>query len=423
MLRTRSDIGAVTTSYHSCNHVRSSVGSTTWRTAAAEVLFPLLGGWGEVCRTGQHPATVGELDFVQRAVARPRIRLVNLVHVEVRAAVPAAGLAISGHDSVKGPKRGVRLWIHTHMMHRPTDILSVPAVQASSDGSAGPATLRRVDAEQMPLPEPDTAELRALVPGTVEQRIYGFLHRRRTHPPTMAEIEAFAAGQAGKHDTHVNRRVRVLREVGLDVPAVRDGKDFRYHLKGWRPGGPRAAGPRISDRTRAQVLAPQRCAQCGETPLEHGVVLVVDHKVPKDWGGGDEIENLQPLCERCNGGKRAWYQTYSSHSDEIRAAIGHEEVHRRIGELLKAFHGQWVHTELISIVASAAAYQEDYQKRTRELRVLGWIIEAEKRYGESARVRTYYRCTHWEPWPEGTISGEIRRREHANKAAKREGTS
>jgi 5-methylcytosine-specific restriction endonuclease McrA len=270
--------------------------------------------------------------------------------------------------------------------------------------------------EAQPLPEPDSEELRALVPGTVERRIYGFLYRRRPNPPTMAEIEAFAADQAGKRDTNVNRRVRMLREVGLDVVAVPDRKDYRYHLRGWRPGGPREPGPRISERVRAQVLAPQRCAQCGRTPLEHGVVLVVDHRVPKDWGGGDEIENLQPLCEPCNGGKRAWYQTYNAHADKIRAAIGHEEVHRRIGELLKAFHGEWVYTELIGIVASAVAYQEDYQRRLRELRTLGWVIDVDRRYHEGARVRTYYKCTHWEPWPEGSISGEIRRRERANKA-------
>ncbi|WP_202865731.1 HNH endonuclease [Kribbella turkmenica] len=280
-----------------------------------------------------------------------------------------------------------------------------------------------MNGEEWRLPEPDSEELRALVPGTVEQRIYGFLFRRRQHPPTMAEIEAFAASQAGRHATHVNRRVRVLRECGLDVPAIRDGKEFRYHLKGWRPGGPRHPGPRISDKLRAQILAPQRCAQCGRTPLDHGVVLVVDHKVPRDWGGGDEPENLQPLCEQCNGGKRSWYQSYSGHADEIRAAIGHEEVHRRIGELLKALQGQWVPTELIGIVASAAAYQEDYQKRTREFRTLDWEISVEKRYNEGARVRTYYKCTHWEPWPEGSISAEIRRRERANKAAKTDGTA
>jgi 5-methylcytosine-specific restriction endonuclease McrA len=274
------------------------------------------------------------------------------------------------------------------------------------------------DETQLPLPEPGSDELADLVSDSVAREIYALLYRRRSNPPTMREVEAYMADKTGEAHTHVNRRLRALRESGFDVPAkVIDG-EHRYPLLGWRPTGPRTGRPNISAKVRAQVLAPQRCAQCGKTPLEDGVKLVVDHKVPREWGGGDELENLQPLCEECNGGKKAWYQTYNSHADEIRTAITHEEVHRRIGELLKAFKGEWVYTELIGIVASATAFQEDYQKRLRELRTLGWEIEVEKRYNEAARVRTYYRCTHWEPWPQGTIITEIRRRENANKAAR-----
>lgn len=262
----------------------------------------------------------------------------------------------------------------------------------------------------MPLPGSD--ELTSLVGDGNTREIYGFLYRRRANPPTMVEVRAFMADRVGEAHSQVDRRLRSLRECGFDIPAVRIGRDHRYQLRGWRPGGARRSAPDISAKIRAQVLAPQRCAQCGRTPLDHGVVLVVDHKVPREWGGGDELENLQPLCEECNGGKKAWFATYDNHANEIRAAIGYTEVHRRIGELLKSLQGEWVFTELIGIVASAQAYQEDYQKRTRELRVLGWMIQTQKRHDEGARVRTYYRCTHWEPWPEGTpIVSEIRRRE------------
>lgn len=235
----------------------------------------------------------------------------------------------------------------------------------------------------------------------------------------MIEIRAFMAESSGESHSQIDRRTRALREAGFDVEVIRDGKESRYLLAGWRKGGLAKGVAKISAKTRAQVLAPGRCAMCGKSPLGDGVRLVVDHKVPQEWGGGDEIENLQPLCEECNGGKKAWFASYDSHADEIRAAIDHDEVHRRIGELLKAFNGQWVFTELIGIVASAQAFQEDYQKRLRELRTLGWIIDVEKRYNEGARVRTYYRCTHWKPWPEGvSIAAEIHRRERANKQVK-----
>jgi hypothetical protein len=275
-----------------------------------------------------------------------------------------------------------------------------------------------VDGDQWPLPEPGSDELAALVTDSVARDIYGLLHRRRDHPPTMREVEAYMASKSGADHTHVNRRLRALRESGIDVPAVYMDGDYRYPLKGWRPTGPRKGRPNISAKARAQVLSPERCAQCGKTPLEDGVKLVVDHKVPREWGGGDEIENLQPLCEECNGGKRSWYQTYDAHAEQITAAVSHDEVHRRIGELLKAFEGEWVYTELIGIVASAQAYQEDYQKRLRELRTLGWVIPHQKRHNEGARVRTYYKCVSWERWPDGPIITEIRRREKANKAAR-----
>lgn len=268
--------------------------------------------------------------------------------------------------------------------------------------------------EEPPLPDPGSDALDEYVRDSTTRLIYGLLYRRRINPPTMNEIRAYLANELGEAPSQTDRRVRDLREA-FSVETVMLGGEHRYALRGWRIGGPRVAGPAISDRVRAEVLAPQRCAQCGQTPLDHGVVLVVDHKIPQAWGGGDERENLQPLCERCNAGKRDFYSSHDAHAEQIREAITHEEPHRRIGELLKAFHGEWVPGDLIGIVASAIQYQEDWQKRTRELRTLGWTIETQKRHGEAARVRTYYRATHWEPWPPGPIAAEIKRRERAAK--------
>jgi 5-methylcytosine-specific restriction endonuclease McrA len=267
-----------------------------------------------------------------------------------------------------------------------------------------------------PLPEPSSDELSALVTDPATREIYAFLHRRRNNPPTMVEIRAYMADRQGSDKSQTDRRLRSLRERGLDVPADIIRGEHRYVLKGWRPGGPRKTGPNISAKVKAQVLAPKRCAQCGKTPLEDGVKLVVDHKVPQEWGGGDEIENLQPLCEECNGGKKSWFATYDAHAGQIREAINYLSVHVRIGELLKAFEGEWVFTELIGIVASAQSFQEDYQKRTRDLRYLGWTIKHQNRYNEGARVRSYYKCTHWEPWPDDPTA-EVRRIERERTAA------
>ncbi len=188
--------------------------------------------------------------------------------------------------------------------------------------------------------------------------------------------------------------------------------------KAGRRHGPPNAGVTISLRRRAEVLAPQRCAQCGRKPLEDHVKLVVDYKVPLSWGGDNEPENLQPLCEECYAGKRDYFRSFEAYAEQIRAAIGYDEPQKRIGELLKAFDGTWVRSDLLGIVASAKNFQEDWQRRMRDLRFLGWDYQHEKRYGEGSRVWTYYRLTKSAPWPEN-ISQAIRAEETRRKALKK----
>ena len=146
--------------------------------------------------------------------------------------------------------------------------------------------------------------------------------------------------------------------------------------------------------------------------------LEVDHKIPHSWGGTDDIENLQPLCTQCNHDKQAFYSSLDPFEEQIRAATAYMEPHRRIGELLKAFHAAGVDapSQVVGVVASMHQYQEDWQKRMRELRELGWDYETIKRK-ENGRIRSYYRLTAFTDWPDGNIAAEIKRREHAKKQA------
>lgn len=70
---------------------------------------------------------------------------------------------------------------------------------------------------------------------------------------------------------------------------------------------PRRPGPREpSDRLRFLVMRRDnfRCRLCGATPARNpGLNLVVDHVTPWDAGGRTIFDNLQTLCEACNGGK------------------------------------------------------------------------------------------------------------------------
>jgi len=268
------------------------------------------------------------------------------------------------------------------------------------------------------LPVPGSSALEAL-PSEAHRLVYAFLYARRPSPPTMNELREHMRTAHGQDPNQIDRRLRELRPF-FDVLARHMDGAYRYVLgPRQEPVVERAKG-RVGGRLRAQVLAPQRCAQCGRRPLDDGVKLVVDHKVPRHWGGDDSLENLQPLCEECNHGKQAYYQTYDKYADQIRQAVMHPEPHGRIGELFKAFRGGWVPTTVLGVVASALQYQEDYQKRARELRLLGWRIETKrKRNRDTGHTDVYYRASHWEPWPFGSIGAEVRRLDPSNKRGPR----
>lgn len=269
------------------------------------------------------------------------------------------------------------------------------------------------------MPLPGSPELKKLLKSETHRSLYTFLYERRDDPPTMVEIRAYMAEEFGEAPSQTDRRVRDMRRH-FHLPAVQVGKYYYYKLMGRAEAEKGGVRKSISSRLRAEVLQSQRCAQCGRTPSGHHVVLVVDHKVPWSWGGTDDIGNLQPLCEECNSGKRDFYATYDRYADQIREASGHPEPHGRIGELLKSFSGEWVPSSLIEVVASLGQYQNDWQRRLRELRFLDWkIISKRKKDPDTGRINVWYRVEVWKPWPEGSIRAEVTRRGPSNKSSQR----
>lgn len=69
---------------------------------------------------------------------------------------------------------------------------------------------------------------------------------------------------------------------------------------------------REAARQRTQVMPARRwrvfqrddwrCVSCGRG-AQHEAILQVDHIVPRSLGGGDDMDNLQTLCQLCNAGK------------------------------------------------------------------------------------------------------------------------
>jgi hypothetical protein len=271
-----------------------------------------------------------------------------------------------------------------------------------------------------PLPEPESEQLATLLGDGTARLVYGLLYRRRPNPPTADEI-SFFLNAAASASMSADRVVRSLK-THFDIAEVVHSGGERYELRGWAPHRPATGNPVLSPYRRAQALAPSLCAQCGKSPLKDGVRLDVDLMVPPEWGGTTDPENLRPLCEECLDGKRQYLGTYVSYSEQIRRAANFDEPQRRIGELLLALQGEWVPSELIGIVASAKEFQADYEKRTRELRLLGWEYKVRRAHGEGARVRSYYRLVRSAPWPEN-IHAAIITEEKRRRASRRTGSA
>ena len=158
--------------------------------------------------------------------------------------------------------------------------------------------LRSVVMANTPLPDPESEQLAVLVGSGSLLLVYGLLHRRRGNPPTASEIRYFL--QSAGTETSADLAVRGLRDY-FEIAGVGHGQDVRYQLVGWA-GRPLETRPLpISARLMAEVLAPARCAQCGRTPVRHGVVLNVDLRVPLDWGGTNDPENLQAVIRQQDG--------------------------------------------------------------------------------------------------------------------------
>ncbi|MDO8617085.1 MAG: HNH endonuclease [Dehalococcoidia bacterium] len=211
---------------------------------------------------------------------------------------------------------------------------------------------------------------------------------------------------AGDEQQHLDRRVRDL-DSSYNIRREQHGREINYVLVGQR-SEPLVADP-VDLTTKARILhlSGGRCQMCGRS-LGEGIRLQVDHKVPREWGGPTVDENLWALCSECNQGKRNFFASITD--ERVQQAMLHPSVHIRLGELLKAFGNGRVPKAYLQIVAFT---HDDFEKRLRELREIGWRYRVEKRR-ESGRVRTFFVLEHWEPWPANPAAA-IREGERAKK--------
>jgi 5-methylcytosine-specific restriction endonuclease McrA len=196
---------------------------------------------------------------------------------------------------------------------------------------------------------------------------------------------------------HLDKRVRELYHF-FHIERKKEGRLTKYIYRGDKPES-EWTFEAISKSLLAKVMhkAGGRCQMCGKTIQEDNIKLHADHKVPQSWGGKSTEENLWGICSICNEGKKNYFASFD---DKLMTKImSKKSVHARIAELLKLKKGNWVESDLIEFVANATEYQDDWQKRLRELRYLGLKIESSRKKLNN-RIISQYKLTNWVELPE-----------------------
>jgi 5-methylcytosine-specific restriction endonuclease McrA len=159
----------------------------------------------------------------------------------------------------------------------------------------------------------------------------------------------------------VPRTIRLLRQEGWKIDVRGDGY---LTLTSLEKGPARGVRKAISERVRYAVFGRDgfRCQACGRG-VNDGIKLTVDHIIPVDWGGTNDISNLHTLCEECNRGKKAWVDSVPSRNME--AIISKSTVESRIEALFDSFPDQDIPSEMIRLVSGGAL---DWQRALRRLR-------------------------------------------------------
>gem|GEM_PF-626876 len=211
---------------------------------------------------------------------------------------------------------------------------------------------------------------------------------------TLQELRQ-AAGVGPHEQGQFGRRVRELR-AWYNLPCIKKNGKYVYILKGEKPNNDGFDPEPISPTQAARIRNRDgyRCQSCGKTPGEDGVKLHIDHKIPRSWGGSREDSNLWTLCSECNEGKKNLFASYDA--EQMKQLMKYQSVHKRIAELLHMYQGQWVDSDLIEFVANAVDWQQDWQKRLRELRypVIGLDIES-RRAKRGTRFISQYKLNNW----------------------------
>jgi hypothetical protein len=162
---------------------------------------------------------------------------------------------------------------------------------------------------------------------------------------------------SGVHDWQ--RSLRTLRQKGWQIKALKDGY-LLVSLEKLETGKTRLV---INNKLRYQVLQRDNstCQRCGKT-ISDNIKLEVDHKIPVEWGGTNDLDNLWTLCNECNGGKKHFFSDFNA--DMMRKVMSQKSAADR----LKMFFELNPNTELEIHTLSIIGSIRDWTRTIRAIR-------------------------------------------------------
>lgn len=109
----------------------------------------------------------------------------------------------------------------------------------------------------------------------------------------------------------VSEWARVLRQLSQDgiIEYSYERENNSYIITGINAYTQKTSRAGLSSKAKYRIRNRDghRCQACGKG-IDDGIKLHIDHKIPLDWGGSNNDDNLWVLCEICNQGKKAFFK-------------------------------------------------------------------------------------------------------------------
>lgn len=174
-----------------------------------------------------------------------------------------------------------------------------------------------------------------------------------------------------------SRGLRALRQQGWDIEWKREKGTTWYRLNSLKKG-PGVTREQIDKKTRYRILHRDNstCQRCGKTPADN-VQLTIDHKIPVDWGGTNEDENLWTLCRKCNEGKKSYYKEFDVETMKRISAL--PSASSRLKEFIKMNYNKTLSVADLSVIAGI----RDWTRELRRLRADGYFTYVYDRKNET----------------------------------------